>query len=396
MDHRPALTIASLCRWVPPVKAVTLADEVHELFISHDEFEAVAVVESDVPKGIIERRTFIGHISRRYWKDLFGRRSCMAFLSDDALIVDAEESIAEVTFRVLLAKSAIAPTSFIVTRDGRYIGLAQFGDLLQRFAQEQQQALAALTLAQDRLVQAEKLSALGNLVAGLAHELNTPLGVSVTAVSILRDRMREVLVGMDSTDETEELNATVSETLDILEKNLHRAVDLTRRFRNLARTGDESVTIEPLDAHAVVNDIALSLRPMLERQHCHITLAEGGPTQLLSSPAALAQVLVILISNAATHAYGPAGGEIALSWRMHQDQLEVVVADRGHGIDVSQHQRIFEPFYTTARARGGTGLGLHIAHRVATQSLRGTLLVESAVGAGARFILTIPDLGAAP
>jgi signal transduction histidine kinase len=384
-----SITVAELCRWVDPISPDLSIDSVHDLFNRDESVDALAVVDGRKPCGLIERRQFVGSMARRYWKDLFGRRHCRAFMDDRALVVEAGRTIQAVTFEVLLQPRNVQPATVIVTRAGDYLGMARLADLLYHFAEQQREALAALQAAQQQLIQAEKLSALGNLVAGLAHELNTPLGVSITAASILQSRLAaDIGASMDVALRDGEMR----EALAIIAQNLARATALTERFRRLAAHPDEAAPFEAIAIDTLIADCVTSLKPRL-REH-KIAVSINCPPALIWTTAAVpfTQIVVNLLANAALHAYTD-GGRVTIDVEV-RDQLFLSICDFGKGIDPALHTRIFEPFFTTARGRGGTGLGLHVAYSLATRTLGGTLSVVSVGHSGTRFVLTLPPSAA--
>lgn len=257
-----------------------------------------------------------------------------------------------------------------------------------------QGTLDRLGAARNELLRTEKLAALGRLVAGVAHELNTPLGNSVMAVSTLRDELRGFRQAMDQglrRSALESLLASVDEATAIAERNLQRAAALLIGFKQVA-ADQASEQRRRFQMHEVVAEILLTLKPSLGRSAIRVVTEVPEGLVLDSYPGALGQVLTNLVTNAVTHAFEARDqGQLLITARADGDShVCLTVSDDGRGIAPEMLQRIFDPFVTTRMGRGGTGLGLHIAHNAATQILGGALQVDSVPGQGTRFTLLLP------
>jgi signal transduction histidine kinase/HAMP domain-containing protein len=255
-------------------------------------------------------------------------------------------------------------------------------------------ALAQLTAAQDELVRAEKLSALGALVAGIAHELNTPIGNSLTVASTLHGHAkqfsRELAQGLTRT-RLESYVKDTREGAEILMSSLRHAGDLVTSFKQVA-VDQVSAHRRPFDLAATMGEILTTLGPSL-RKTTH-TVACDIPTGIIldSYPGPLGQIVSNLVNNAVLHGFdGREGGRITIAARALDDEgVEITVSDDGLGIKVDNLPLVFDPFFTTRFGKGGSGLGLNIVYKLATTTLGGRIRVESEVGHGARFILQIP------
>ena len=258
-------------------------------------------------------------------------------------------------------------------------------------------ALRELRQTQENLVESEKMAALGDLVAGVAHEVNTPLGVGVTASS----HLGEILAALRQAYETdsitredlEEFLSDCDEAAQILDKNLRRASELIRSFKQVA-VDHTSEDIRPFKAHEYLDEILLSLRPRLKKTPHQIHLSCPDDLTVNCSPGALAQIVTNLVMNSLLHAFDAetdVPGDIWLDLHtVDQSQLHLQYRDNGSGIPASLKAKIFEPFVTTKRARGGTGLGLHIIHNVVTQKLKGSIECASESGEGVCFDIKWP------
>jgi len=266
---------------------------------------------------------------------------------------------------------------------------------LQQAKDQAETALAQLTQAQESLVRAEKLASLGQLVAGVAHEINTPVGNALAASSQTRDetaRLETLIVaGKLRRSELEEYLGTVKELSDILMRNCQRAGRLIRDFRQVA-ADQTSEQRRRFDLAVQLRETLHTLRHRFDR--AKVSLVTELPTNILmdSVPGAISQIIINLAENTLAHAFVPGtGSSLTVSARqIAQDRVEITVADDGRGISRDILPKIFDPFFTTNRGAGNTGLGLHIVHNLITGPLAGTIEVTSAIGRGTRFVLRLP------
>lgn len=248
--------------------------------------------------------------------------------------------------------------------------------------------------ARHQLVEAEKMAALGNLVAGVAHELNTPVGVSITAASTLGERTGEItrsLAGKTLTQSELGRFLEATHTLsDMLLANLQRAADLIQSFKQVA-VDRASERQRPIGLRHYLGQVLHSLQPALRRPFVTVELDVPDDITLDTYPGALAQIVTNLVLNAVVHGFdGRDAGRVALSARREDDRLILYAADDGAGIAPEHLPRIFEPFFTTRRDRGSSGLGLHIVYNLVTQRLGGEIRCDSFPGHGARFTIDLP------
>lgn len=272
--------------------------------------------------------------------------------------------------------------------------VARRTDQLRQANAEQSETLERLQLTLGELVRAEKLASLGALVAGVAHELNTPLGNGVMAVSSLRGALitfrDESAQGLRRSS-LDQLVEAVDTGTDIAGRNLARAAELVASFKQVAadQTSSQRRSFELAE---LVGEIVLTLKPLLKRGNATI-VTEVPPDLILDSyPGPLGQVLTNLVANAVTHAFGEReDGLIRVVARPGREgRVTIQVGDDGTGIEPALLPRVFDPFVTSRMGRGGTGLGLHIAHNLVIQVLGGGITVESASGSGTTFTLDLP------
>lgn len=259
---------------------------------------------------------------------------------------------------------------------------------------ELERALSRLRIAQGQLVQSEKLASLGALVAGVAHEINTPVGVAVTAASTLHDGAEQLAgdhaAAMLTRGQLDRFIALARESSRILLKNLHRAADLIRSFKQVA-VDQASGERRRFALKAYIDEVLLSLAPRLSRLPHQVTVDCPEDLVVDSYPGALAQVLTNLVGNSLAHAF-PNGraGRLRISAAADGGTIVLRYADDGVGIPAELLPRIYDPFFTTTRSAGGSGLGLHIVHTLVTQTLGGAIRADSAAGRGVTFEMRFP------
>jgi PAS domain S-box-containing protein len=260
--------------------------------------------------------------------------------------------------------------------------------------QELSTTLTQLTVAQAELVRAEKMSALGSLVAGIAHELNTPIGNSLTVASTLQDHANAFSSSMAQGLTRSRLDEFVGNTRQgagILMRGLQHAAELVSSFKQVA-VDQTSLNRRTFDLHATVNEILLTLGPTIRKSN-HRVLCDIAPDIVMDSyPGPLGQVLTNLINNALLHAFeGVSQGCVQVAASLTSDgAVRLQVSDNGVGIPAAHLPRVFDPFFTTKLGQGGSGLGLNIVYNLVTRSLGGTVHVASNPGEGATFSLVLP------
>jgi len=256
-------------------------------------------------------------------------------------------------------------------------------------------AEAELRDAQASLIQAEKLSSLAQLVAGVAHEVNTPIGVTLTAISHLGEEVGRIRALFEEnrirrSDFQDFLDVAWESTRMIL-SNVERATGLIQSFKQVA-SDQASGERRPFDLAAYVDEVLLSLRPRLRRTRVTVDLDIPAGLIVDGYPGSFAQVLSNLIINALVHAYdeGEAGRILLSAREQPSGWIEMRYADDGRGIPADIRPRIFEPFFTTKRGMGASGLGLSICANIMTGTMRGSIALEDDAGKGTRFLLRFP------
>jgi PAS domain S-box-containing protein len=268
-------------------------------------------------------------------------------------------------------------------------------DELQARTRELSLSLEELSAAQDRLVQTEKLAALGRLVAGVAHEINNPVGTSLTVASALELKTTaftaEAAQGNLKRSHLTEFLQTSREASAQLVANLNHAAELIQSFKQVATDryhGDQRV----FDLGGLTEQIAKSLRPGAGKQKPLLNVECTPNLTMNSYPGPYGQVLTNLFLNSVAHAFPDGkGGAVDIRVRAAgEDDVEVVFSDDGCGMSLDVQHQAFDPFFTTRRDQGGTGLGLHIVHSIVTSCLGGRLHLDSVLGRGTTIRLILP------
>jgi len=248
---------------------------------------------------------------------------------------------------------------------------------------------------QQQLVEREKLAALGSLVAGVAHELNTPIGNSLVIASTLEDKTTEIEgLNNGNTMRRSDLRGFIEaarEASTLLMRSLRNAAELVNSFKQVA-VDQASAKRRKFNLHQASHEIVMTMKNQVRKAGHHIVLEMPDDIVLDSFPGPYGQVIINLINNALLHGFEDrAGGEIRM-WAvlLAGERVRVVFQDDGRGIAVEHQARIFDPFFTTKLGQGGNGLGLSITYNIVTSLLDGAIRVDSEVGIGTRFTIDLP------
>lgn len=284
---------------------------------------------------------------------------------------------------------ALSVNKFELGNEPHYVGIIR--DIRERRA-----AHEAVIKAQHRLLESEKMAALGGLVAGVAHEVNTPVGVGVTAVSHLQEELNGFMgryqAGELKRSDLDQLLATSVQSTQIIFDNLNRASELIRSFKQIAvdQTGED---VRDIQLAGYLERVLTSLHPRLKNRPIQV-LCSVVPTDLVVRLRAgsLSQIATNLVMNSLTHGFANSdAGEIGIVVTQSGTGIELVYRDTGKGMSPEVVSRIFDPFFTTKRGQGGSGLGMHIVYNLVHQTLGGQIRCESTAGQGVCFTITIPD-----
>ena len=258
------------------------------------------------------------------------------------------------------------------------------------------QSIQQLKDTQHQLVESEKMAALGGLVAGIAHEINTPVGVSVTAASHLSHKLKsykEKYFNDELTcDDFEKLIESSGKACKLVLDNLERAASLINSFKKIAvdQTSDEPRQVQ---LHQYLHEVISSLTPKLKRLDPKVLVTCDETLWIFTHPGALSQILTNLIMNSLIHGFDePLNRKEQIELNIEHDTENIVLTyqDNGKGLSQDKCERIFDPFFTTKRDKGGSGLGMHIVYNLVSQSLGGQIKVKSQEGQGVEFTITFP------
>ena len=279
-------------------------------------------------------------------------------------------------------------------------------DAARRSQQETAQAMDDLRRAQESLLQSERLASLGSLVAGVAHEINTPVGIALTSASVLKEATEAISAavaggGVKKTDIVRYLE-TAGESSRLIMNNAYRAAHLIHSFKQIA-VDQVSEARRAFELRDYIGEVVASLQPTLKKTRSEVIIDCPSGIEFDSYPGALAQVLTNLVLNCVEHAFdAETAGTIHIGVRCEAESmgdakagakaeyLIMQVRDNGRGIAPELLDRVFDPFVTTRRGQGGTGLGLNIVFNLITRQFGGTITVTSTPGQGATFLLRLP------
>ncbi len=395
--------------------AETLLDSACEPFLS------LPVLEGNRPVGVLTRHAVQQVYLSRFGRDLYGRRTVADLMQRDPICVEADSTVEDASPQVTARIGFPIREDFIITRDGDYAGMGVVVDLLkamdQRIARRNQElagALHRLKESQAHLVQSEKMASLGQMVAGVAHELNTPLGYVRNNVEMLQGLVAGLRAVADETldlvhllgdadADPDHVAAQVMATRQRLDRDapqllledlgqlledtiygctqIGELVSSLKDFSRLDRAASEDVDINECVAGALL----IARNVLKERVEVLRDLGDLPPIACV--PSQINQVLLNLITNGAQAIDGR--GRILVRTRHEGGHVSITVQDTGKGIPRDVLPRIFDPFFTTKPVGQGTGLGLAICYRI-VQEHGGALRVASAPGRGTRFVVSLP------
>lgn len=267
---------------------------------------------------------------------------------------------------------------------------------LQETVNELNAALEQLHTTQKKLIDAEKLSSLGGLVAGVAHEINTPLGLCITMHSYTVDNVKELQKKFDKGEirkqDFAEFILNLNESLTILGKNLQRAAQLIKSFKQVSED-QVSEHIRKFTVLNYIHEILETLTPKFKNTQHRVQVNCPEDLWMQTYAGALSQVLTNLIMNSLIHAFEQLeNGLITLDISEEKGNILIHYQDNGPGLDEEAKQKIFEPFYTTKRGAGGTGLGMSLVYNIVNQRLHGEIEIDKESKQGAAYYLTLPKI----
>ncbi|WP_440053962.1 sensor histidine kinase [Pseudoalteromonas sp. T1lg65] len=265
---------------------------------------------------------------------------------------------------------------------------------LREANQELLNTLERMHQYQNQIIENEKMASLGQMVAGVAHEVNTPIGLGITGSTLLRDKLSDINNAFQqkalTSKQLERFIEEGIENLDLIYRNLNRAAELVSSFKRLAVSQDLEVNAK-IQVRALLNDVIASMRPELATKKPDIEIKCDETLNIESKTGPLQQVIEQLISNSLLHGFkDDINNQICVSVEKSAKEIRIEYSDNGQGIPKTIKKRIFDPFVTTRRGEGGSGLGLHLVYNLVTQALEGTINLDENYNDGAKFIIILP------
>lgn len=259
-----------------------------------------------------------------------------------------------------------------------------------------QERTQELRHAMDQIVESEKLASLGGIVAGVAHELNTPIGNILMMSSSLNDRVEKLLAAIEQGTLTRSMVTSAlagcDEASKLIVRSAGRASELIESFKSVA-VDQASQRRRVFDLRALLGDIINTVAIATRQAHITLDLRVPSGIEMNSLPGDMEQIFNNFIMNSLHHGFeGRDSGCISIDAQEIGNMVEIVYQDDGCGIPIELHKKVFEPFYTTKLGQGGSGLGMFIVHNLVHASLKGEIKLESDSGRGVRFTLTIPRI----
>lgn len=265
---------------------------------------------------------------------------------------------------------------------------------LESKTKEATQSLEQLKRTQQQLIENEKHASLGRLVAGVAHQINTPLGICVTAASVLESTSKTIhgkaAAGNMSREEFNQAYQHIIQSTELLSENLDRATNLINNFKQVAVDNDTEEN-RWFNLGEYIDNILLSIDSRIAQTPHVIKCQYQQEIRFFSSPGVFSQIVGQLVENALVYAFDDsAPGEVIIVISKHDEQLQLVIKDNGKGMTEEVRKHVFDPFFSTDNASQSLGLGLHIVYNLVTHKLAGTIECQSQLGAGTHFIINIP------
>ncbi|MCP4586309.1 ATP-binding protein [Pseudoalteromonas sp.] len=260
-----------------------------------------------------------------------------------------------------------------------------------------EKTLSELTAMQEKLIEAEKMASLGNLVAGIAHEVNTPIGIAVTANSSAKDKLNSLnqLIEANTLTKAALLEGMnhLNECIKISFANLERAAKLISDFKQTA-VDQSSLNLLETNIKDYFENILHSLMPLTRSNNVEVNIDCVDDFSLITVPGALSQIFLNLVNNSCVHGFiGREQNRIDITVSIDDDthSYTVTYKDNGHGMSEDVMHKVFEPFFTTKRGSGGSGLGMSIVYNLATQALQGEVSIDSMPDHGVTLIFKLPQ-----
>ena len=415
--------IESLFANVDPLTVNHTINDASELFLNQDRarFLSLPVVVDGKPVGTVSRGQLQGIFMSRYGRDIHGRKSVKHFMNPSPLLIEVDQSMEAASRYVVDHISFPITEDFIVTENGHYRGVGSVIDLLRGMESrlldhnvKLGEAYAKLQASQAQLIHAEKMASLGQMVAGVAHEVNTPLGYVRNNVELAQDAFAQVLAIADAgaalaatitrqpADEAaiERCRATLSELhqgfqanfpaeelADLFDDTLFgvdQIAEIVANLKDFSRV--DRAAVDAVDINRCLDSALLIARNALKYK-AEVVKAYQPLPAIACAPSQINQVFLNLLTNAAQAIEDT--GRIVVRTAATDRHVHVIIQDSGRGIAAEHLPKIFDPFFTTKPVGQGTGLGLAISHKI-VQDHGGAIRVKSQPGLGTAFCISLP------
>lgn len=401
-----------------PIELTADGHDIDEALRRNPELPGVVIVEGGEVVAVLSRQHWLEQLSQPFRAELYLNhpvsRAVVALTSDWLTLAATTPVHQAVEMALARRRNALFDPILVDFPDGghrlldahllfmaqsRIFALArERSESLRRdvevYAEQLEKTVADLRETQDSLVEARRLAALARLVAGMAHEINTPVGIALTAVTHLEESFANlkaaVTEGKLRRVDMDRFLASAGESATLARANVQRAADLMRSFKRVA-VDETSEVRRQFELASYLAEVVLSLRPILKRLPHRIQIDCSQGIVMDSYPGALAQVLSNLMMNAVEHAFADGRtGAVNIACQQKNHSVEIVFSDDGCGIAAADQVHLFEPFFTTRGHAGGSGLGLHIVFNLVTGVLKGSIECKSVPGQGTAFTIDIP------
>jgi signal transduction histidine kinase len=421
--QKKSVSIAALSIKLPPISPSTSVDEVGSLFLDeqYQQFLSLPVVENGTPIGVVSRYELMKIFVKRFGRELYGKQPVINFMNPKPLVVDAKHSMEQASQYITQNIRYPVTEDFVITNKDNYHGVGVVLDLLKamegRVSERNKQlakAFAELKSSQAHLVQSEKMASLGQMVAGVAHEINTPLGYvrnNVETVQGMFDMIRELLGTYQATmelltspdaseeDITEQLTLleemgapfaeadTFEEIGQLFEDSIYgvdQIAELVMNLKDFSRL--DRAKVDNVDIHECIES-SLNIGRNNLKYKVTVKKEYGEVPRIQCTPSQLNQVFLNLFNNAAQAIEDK--GTLLIKTSADKQFVYVSVQDSGKGIPKDTLHKVFDPFFTTKPIGEGTGLGLSISFQI-IQAHGGKIQVASEVGKGTRFLISLP------
>jgi signal transduction histidine kinase len=405
----------------PGIPPHLLVNDVADMFMdeSHGKLLSLPVLDGDRPVGLISRARMQQVLFRQYGRELFGKKPVTAIMNDAPVVIESDMALNEASKAVTERLKFPVTEDFIITQGGRYMGMGAVMHLLNametQLAKQTQDLAAAykeLKASQLQLIQSEKMASLGQMVAGVAHEINTPLGYVKNNIEMMEmffdanraivaagNGLADALLAPHSTEQ--DLQERLAALAELRQQPSGEADDMLKLFAD-TRFGVDQISelvqnlknFSRLDRAAAADvdlneclDSAVLLARNVLKTRVEVVKQYGALPRISCMPSQLNQVFLNMLTNAAQAIEGP--GKILLKTETDAEWLKITVQDTGKGIPADLLPQIFDPFFTTKPVGQGTGLGLSISYQIVQQH-GGDIRVTSQPGKGTRFTVRLP------